>query len=218
MYHYAIPNLVQLPGLAMGSWSTWRSSFRSSWTPIRMIWPATCAKMLLWYAKNESNSCKGLMQRWPGIWDMTWIWHDINGCDAILCQKGEKMLHHTAIKCRCTEFTKHNRASTRVLSASNLKDLSWTRLHSIPCTSMYQSISHDLTPFFHPLWWFFALQGVDMDDSGFWAFQGDALPLRSAALNSNDDCGQRLAMGDASNIFKLGVESALCRWSNYLIN
>ena len=176
------------------------------------------------------------MQRWPWV-DMTWIWHDINGCDASLCQKGEKMLHYTVIKCRCTEFTNHNRVGYQPehhLSIDPRFKLNEAAelCAAIPCNTfdLYLStsqISRDLTHFStHRGDFLLCSQAVGICRVWTWmtqAFEHSRVMLFRFAVQPSIQTmtvGKGWRPGHASDMFKLGVESALCRWTicSYLID
>ena len=141
---------LQLPGLVMGSWSTWRSSFRSSWMPIRRIWPATCAKMLLWYAKTKQHDttvwCRG------GLGFGIWPRYDMISMDAMqfLSEGREDVIHviphghQVQMERGCTAL--HSKTMQYLVPAKYQSPVSLTRPHT----------------FFY-LWWSFAFElGVDM--------------------------------------------------------
>ena len=76
--------VMQLWGLAMGSWNTWKKSFRNSWMHIQTTCPAMCAKVTLWLmglmglefgdlVVEGSRSFAGL--EWP---DDFWEFHQIS--------------------------------------------------------------------------------------------------------------------------------------------
>ncbi len=172
---------MQLWGLAMGSWNTWKRSFRNSWMHIQTTCPAMCAKVTLWLmglmglefgdlVVEGSRSFAGL--EWPDDLDF----HQISW--------GFIMLYIQYIDIQCHTYT-----DTHAFIMSLYQLLNMFKLLSAAEITMMLSSNW---PWSSSRISMRGLANVSLQLKwGLWKVACDAFPLCRAALDPDNDSWER---------------------------